>query len=92
MLLLKKGVIMKRYTNKELRNLVDLGVAENLDFTDNEYKNKIEKENGYLNQIGYAEGVCGCSGGLLGAQNGKLFAITCRCQQFISIFKRYYSL
>ena len=71
---------MKRYTNKELKNLVELGLAENLDFTDSEYKNKIEKENGYLNQIGYAAGAYGCSGGLLRAQNGKLFAITCRCQ------------
>lgn len=71
---------MKRYTNKELRHLVDLGVAENLDGTDNEYKKIIESENGYLTQIGYAAGVYGCSGGLLRAQNGKLFAITCRCQ------------
>nr|DAG23116.1 MAG TPA: hypothetical protein [Caudoviricetes sp.] len=43
---------MKRYTNKELRNLVNLGVAENLDGTDNEYRHKIEAENGYLTQIG----------------------------------------
>lgn len=71
---------MERYTNKELRNLVNLGVAENLDGTDNEYKHKIEAENGYLTQIGYAAGVYGCSGGLLKAQNGKLFAITRRCQ------------
>lgn len=71
---------MKRYTNKELRNLVNLGAAENLDGTDNEYRHKIEAENGYLIQIGYAAGVYGCSGGLLRAQNGKLFAITCRCQ------------
>lgn len=71
---------MQRYTNKELRHLVDLGVAENLDGTDNEYRRKIEAENGYLTQIGYAAGVYGCSGGLLKAQNGKLFAITCRCQ------------
>lgn len=71
---------MKRYTNKELRHLVELGVAENLDFTDDEYRHKIEAENGYLTQIGYAAGVYGCSGGLLRAQNGKLFAITCRCQ------------
>lgn len=71
---------MQRYTKKELRHLVDLGVAENLDGTDNEYRKKIEAENGYLTQIGYAAGVYGCSGGLLRAQNGKLFAITCRCQ------------
>lgn len=71
---------MQRYTHEELRHLVDLGVAENLDGTDNEYRKKIEAENGYLTQIGYAAGVYGCSGGLLRAQNGKLFAITCRCQ------------
>ena len=71
---------MKRCTNKELRHLVALGVAENLDFTDNEYRHKIEAENGYLTQIGDAAGVYGCSGGLLRAQNGKLSAITCRCQ------------
>ena len=71
---------MQRYTNKELRHLVDLGVAENLDGTDNEYRKKIEAENGYLTQIGYAAGIYGCSGGLLKAQNGKLFVITCRCQ------------
>lgn len=67
---------MKRYTQKELKELVKLGIAEKLDGTGNE----IEEQNGPLSQIGYAAGVYGCSGGLLRAQNGKLFAITCRCQ------------
>ena len=71
---------MERYTNKELRRLVNLGIAEKLDGTDNEYRKKIEAENGYLTQIGYTAGIYGCSGGLLKAQNGKLFASTCRCQ------------
>lgn len=70
----------KKYTQKELRELVRLGIAEKLDGTDNEYRHKIEAENGYLTQIGYAAGVYGCSGALLKASNGKLFAITCRCQ------------
>ncbi len=75
-----EGDIMKKYTNKELSNLVKLGCAESLDFTDNEHKHKIEAENGYLSQIGYAAGAWGYTGGLFKAQNGKLFAITCRCQ------------
>lgn len=75
-----EGKIMKRFTQKELRELVRLGIAEKLDGTTNDDRNKIEAKNGYLSQIGYAAGVYGCSGGLLRAQNGKLFAITCRCQ------------
>ena len=71
---------MKRYTQKELKELVRLGAAESLNGTDNEYRRKIEAENGYSSQIGYAAGVYGCSGALLKASNGKLFAITCRCQ------------
>ena len=71
---------MKRYTQKELKELVRLCAAESLNGTDNEYRRKIEAENGYSSQIGYAAGVYGCSGALLKASNGKLFAITCRCQ------------
>lgn len=70
---------MKRFTQKELRELVRLGIAEKLDGTTSDDRNRIEAENGCLSQIGYASGVFGCSGGLLKAKNGKLFAITSRC-------------
>lgn len=71
---------MQKYTQKELKEFVKLGIAEKLDGTGNEHRHEIEGQNGPLFQIGYAAGVYGCSGALLKASNGKLFAITCRCQ------------
>ena len=70
---------MRKYTQKELRNMVALGMAEDVTRADNECYRKIIKEEGYLTQIGYSSGVYGCSGLLLqGYKTGKYYAVTTR--------------
>ena len=70
---------MKKYTQKELKNLVALGVAEDITRGDNETRDAIELAEGYYTQIGYSAGVYGCNGMLLqGHKTGKLYAITAR--------------
>ena len=70
---------MKRYTQRELKNLVTLGAAEDITRGDNETRKAIEAVEGYYTQIGYSAGVYGCNGMLLqGHKTGKLYAITAR--------------
>lgn len=70
---------MQKYTQKELRNLVAIGAAEDITYGDNETRRKIETEEGCYTQIGYASGIYGCNGMLLrGNRTGKLYAITKR--------------
>lgn len=68
-----------RYTQKELKNLVATNAAIDLTYANNEDKHRIEKEEGYLQQIGYSSGMYGCSGLLLKAsKSNKLYAVTAR--------------
>ena len=70
---------MKKYTQKELKNLVSLGAAEDITRGNNETRDAIESVEGYYTQIGYSAGVYGCNGMLLqGHKTGKLYAITAR--------------
>ena len=70
---------MKKYTQKELKNLVAFGAAEDITTGDNETRKAIEASEGYYTQIGYSAGVYGCNGMLLqGHKTGKLYAITAR--------------
>ena len=70
---------MKKYTQKELKNLVSLGVAEDITRGDNDTRENIISTEGYYTQIGYSAGVYGCNGMLLqGHKTGKLYAITAR--------------
>ena len=70
---------MRRYAQRELKNLVALGVAEDITRGDNETREAIESVEGYYTQIGYSSGVYGCNGMLLqGHKTGKLYAITAR--------------
>lgn len=70
---------MKRYTQRELKNLVALGAAEDITRGDNETREAIESVEGYYTQIGYSAGVYGCNGMLLqGHKTGKLYAVTAR--------------
>ena len=70
---------MKRYTQRELKNLIALGVAEDITRGDNETREAIESVEDYYTQIGYSAGVYGCNGMLLqGHKTGKLYAITAR--------------
>ena len=70
---------MTRYTQKQLKNLVGSGAAHDVSHGDNETRRGIIEKEGYLNQIGYAAGVYGCSGLLLQGHNtGELYAVTDR--------------
>ena len=70
---------MRKYTQRELKNLVVIGAAIDITSGDNETRRKIQESEGYYTQIGYSAGVYGCNGMLLkGAQTGALYAITSR--------------
>ena len=70
---------MRRYTQRELKNLIALGAAEDITRGDNETREAIEASEGYYTQIGYSAGIYGCNGMLLqGHKTGKLYAITAR--------------
>ena len=65
---------MKKYTQKELRNMVNLGLAK--DVTKAQSRDEIPES---YTQIGYSCGVYGCNGMLLkGYESGKLYAVTSR--------------
>lgn len=70
---------MTKYTQKQLRSLVSAGVAVDISghTVDDSYKMYVNE--GFLEKIGYASGVYGCSGLLLrGHETGSLYAITRR--------------
>lgn len=70
---------MRKYTRKELRNMVALGMAEDVTRADNEDYEKIIKKESYLSQVGYSAGVYGCDGMLLqGYKTGTYYAVTSR--------------
>lgn len=70
---------MERYTQKQLKNLVNTGAAVDITRGDNETRKQILNEEEYYTQIGYGAGVYGCSGMLLkGHKTGKLYAVTSR--------------
>ena len=64
---------MKKYTIKQLKDLVKQGVAK--DVTYSSEKSDIPED---YTQIGYASGLYGCSGMLLKGESGKLYAVTNR--------------
>lgn len=65
---------MKKYTQKQLRNLVATGAA--IDVSRAKSTKAIPE---CYSQIGYVNGLPGCSGMLLkGLESGKLYAITSR--------------
>lgn len=70
---------MERYTQKQLKALVNSGAA--IDVTRARNANEISES--YF-QIGYAAGVYGCNGMLLqGSETGKLYAV---CGRTTAIF------
>lgn len=72
---------MRKYTQKELREMVARGMAENITNAGNDERAKILDEENYLSQIGYSSGIYGCNGMLLqGNKIGKCYAITARTQ------------
>ena len=72
---------MTRFTQKQLREMVANGIAEDISNGTNETRDEIESVEGCLTQVGYASGIYGCNGMLLKGHNtGKLYAITSRTQ------------
>ena len=70
---------MRKYTQKELKNMVALGMAEDVTRANDEDYEKIIKKEGYLSQVGYSSGVYGCNGMLLrGRETGGYYAVTSR--------------
>lgn len=64
---------MEKYTQKELRRLVKIGVA--IDVTNASSSTAIPEQ---YRQIGYAKGIYGCNGMLLQGESGQLYAVTAR--------------
>ena len=70
---------MKKYTQRQLKDLVKNGAAIDISYADNNKRVEIEKEENGLNKIGYASGIYGCNGLLfIGCNSKKLYAITGR--------------
>ena len=61
---------MKKYTQKELRKLVELGTALNLTKSHNR-----EDLGERYEQVGYSKGIYGCNGKLLQGEGGQMYAI-----------------
>ena len=66
---------MEKYSQKQLKNLVENGVA--IDVTYSRDSTVIPE---HYSQIGYASGLYGCSGMLLKGDSGQLYAVTTRSQ------------
>lgn len=61
---------MKQYKQKELRRMVELGLAINLTNSHNR-----EDLGERYEQIGYSKGMYGCNGKLLEGESGQWYAI-----------------
>ena len=72
---------MRKYTQRELKGLVSIGMAVDVsNITDEEYKELKQKETRFT-QIGYSAGVYGCNGQLWqGEATGQNYAIAGRTQ------------
>ena len=64
---------MKKYTIKQLKSLVNDGIA--IDVTHSFNKSDIPES---YAQVGYASGLYGCNGMLLKGESGQLYAVTSR--------------
>ena len=80
----KEGkIIMRKYTQKELRELVRLGLAEDYTNKPSEYLYTLRR----LEKVGYSSGVYGINGGLVqDAETGTLYAIIGRCSNLFILF------
>lgn len=74
---------MRKYKQKELRNLVRMGVAEDYTHKPNECAyilNRMEK-------VGYSTGIYGINGGIVqDPETGTLYAIIGRCTNLFIVF------
>lgn len=74
---------MRKYTQKQLRELVRLGCAEDYTHKPSEYIYTLRR----LDKIGYSSGVYGLNGGLVeDMETGTLYAIIGRCANPFILF------
>lgn len=74
---------MRKYTQKELRQLVRLGVAEDYTNKPAEYLYTLRR----LEKVGYSSGFYGINGGLVqNPETGTLYAIIGRCSNLFILF------
>jgi hypothetical protein len=67
---------MKKYTQKQLREMVNTGIAINITNGTLETRKELLEKEDYLNQIGYASGLYGCNGKLLqGDKTGQWYVV-----------------
>lgn len=70
---------MTKYTQKQLREMVSVGMAEDISRYGCKEADELRAKEGWLSQIGYASGIYGCNSQLFKGHNtGKLYAITSR--------------
>ena len=77
---------MKKYTQREIKNLVADGIAE--DITRRSFSEIQElRAAASLEKVGYSAGIYGMNGGILKDMNsGKLYAITARTSALFQLF------
>lgn len=74
---------MRKYTQKQLRELVRLGYAEDYTHKPSEYIYTLRR----LDKIGYSSGVYGLNGGLVeDMEPGTRYAIIGRCANLFILF------
>lgn len=74
---------MRKYTQKELRQFVRLGVAEDYTNKPSEYIHTLNR----FDKVGYSSGVYGINGGLVkDPETGTLYAIIGRCSNLFILF------
>ena len=74
---------MRKYKQRELRELVRLGVAEDYTNKPSEYIITLRR----LENVGYSSGVYGINGGLVqDTETGALYAIIGRCSNLFILF------
>lgn len=74
---------MRKYTQKQLRELVRLGCAEDYTHKPSEYIYTLRR----LDKIGYSSGVYGLNGGLVeDMETGTRYAIIGRCANLFILF------
>lgn len=74
---------MRKYTQKQLRELVRLGCAEDYTHKPSEYIYTLRR----LDKVGYSSGVYGINGGLVeDMETGTRYAIIGRCANLFILF------
>ncbi len=68
---------MKKYTQKELKRFVNLGMAQDITTMNTKECKELKDKKG-ITQVGYSSGVYGCNGMLLQDKDGESYVITSR--------------